>query len=468
MQRFNFIMSAIILLFPMTIGAVPQLLNQQGFTTDNGGVPITGSANTTFNLYTDESEGESIWTQTLPVTFDAGFYSVVLGPGTPELSTEIFDGSDLYMGVTIDGQGEFMARTKITAVPYTFMAGAVEGEVKAVGGLVVDGEEVINGQHQWVGIEISFDNIDDVPSEWADGDDLGLEGSGTDGTLAQFTNSEMADSIVVESDGKIGVGIADPLSTFHVAGSVQIADDSGDCIEGREGTIRWHEEKIEVCDGSEWGEISTSTQGQSQSQAGSSCKTILSSGLTSSGMYWIDPNGGNTSDAFQVWCRMDGDYPGSALAVKRPGSVSGQENQAGDLNLPCTPSTSGYCKLSDAKINLIRQTSNDVDAYIVLSYKDSGNDPYCRSYARKTCQWVSNGAAASGCENSVTRNSGQYCTREQTTASYRGIDGHRCPNLSYSGVASPSNPFVIFEHSGGTHYCGGWDITWNRIELLVQ
>ncbi len=71
-------------------------------------------------------------------------------------------------------------------------------------------------------------------------------------------------------------------------------------------------------------------------------------------------------------------------------------------------------------------------------------------------------------ESPIRRDSGQYCSREQTTASYRGLDGHRCPNLVYGGVASPNNPFVIFEHSGGSHYCGGWDTTWGHITMSVQ
>ena len=252
MQRINFFILMIILLFPMTIGAVPQLLQHQGYMSNNQGIPATGSANLTFNLYTVESEGSSVWTQTMPVTFDAGYYSVDLGPGTPELSITLFNGSDLYLGVTLEGQDEFLPRMPITSVPYAFRSGAVEGEVKAVGGLVVDGVEVINDQQQWAGNNISFNDLADVPSEWADGDDVGLEGSGTDGALAQFAESGLGDSAIVESDGKIGVGTADPQSTVHVAGGVQIQDDSGDCVEGKEGTLRWHESNIEVCDGIGW------------------------------------------------------------------------------------------------------------------------------------------------------------------------------------------------------------------------
>jgi cysteine-rich repeat protein len=213
--------------------------------------------------------------------------------------------------------------------------------------------------------------------------------------------------------------------------------------------------------------------GYVKGKPGASCVDILAKGKSAGlalkdGLGWVDPNGGATTDAYQVWCRMTGDYAGATLAIKRPGSVGGAETQAGDVNLPCTPSTQGYCKLSDARINALRSASANLDAYIVLSYKDAGTTPFCKSFARKACQWISDGAAGSGCENSIVRNSGAYCSRNQTTASYRGIDGHTCGNLVYPGVTSPNNPFMIFEHSGGTHYCGGWDTTWDRIEMLVQ
>ena len=226
------------------------------------------------------------------------------------------------------------------------------------------------------------------------------------------------------------------------------------------------ENSLYVCNGKAFYPLALLIPGTKEDPA-LSCAVILAKNPNAAdALYWLDPNGGDKADAFEVWCRMGGENPGSALLIKRGGSTSGQENHAGDLNLPCMPTTKGYCKLSDARINAIRNTSTNTDAFIVLSYKDAGSVPYCKNYGAKSCTWVSNGAAASGCSNAVKRNSGAYCTRNQTTAGYRGLDGHTCGNLSYPGIAHPANPFMIFEHDGGTHYCGGWDTSWDRIELL--
>ena len=39
------------------------------------------------------------------------------------------------------------------------------------------------------------------------------------------------------------------------------------------------------------------------------------------GMYWIDPNGGNPTDAFEVECNFDGELCSTCIAVQR--QVSG-------------------------------------------------------------------------------------------------------------------------------------------------
>ena len=312
MRRISFLGIAIILLFPLTTGAVPQLLKHQGYMSDNQGEPASGSANMIFNLYSVESEGESMWTQTIAVTFDEGHYKVVLGPGTPELSLDLLDGADLFLGITLEGAAEFMPRMKLASVPYAFKAEAVEGEVKAVGGLVVDGVEVINNQQEWSGVNISFGDLADIPEDLADGDDVGLVGNGTDGTLVKFTESGLADSVVVVNDGNLGVGTDDPQSSLHIAGSVQISDDSGDCVEDKAGTLRWHESQVEFCDGSDWKPLGgpLSPTGQSPEDAGVTCKTILEADQSQGdGTYWIAPPGFE-DDPFEVQCDMTSDGGG--------------------------------------------------------------------------------------------------------------------------------------------------------------
>ena len=136
-----------ILLFvtlPITGLTVPMNLSHQGHILQNDGNPVTGSANVIFNIYDNEQGGSTLWAQTLSVSFDNGFYNVILGPGSPELSTELFDGANLYLGLTLEGMDEFSPRAAITSVPYAFRAGSVTGEVNALGGLTVDGAELVD------------------------------------------------------------------------------------------------------------------------------------------------------------------------------------------------------------------------------------------------------------------------------------------------------------------------------------
>ena len=136
-----------LLAFPLAASGVPAFLTHQGHILESNNSPVTGSANVTFKLYTNATGGSAVWTQTIAVTFDNGFYSVVLGPGTPTLSPDLFDVSALYLGVTLEGQEEFAPRHRMTSVPYALRAGdseSVTGEVNAVGGLTVDGQQIID------------------------------------------------------------------------------------------------------------------------------------------------------------------------------------------------------------------------------------------------------------------------------------------------------------------------------------
>ena len=131
------------------VWAVPTTLTHQGHILNADETPLAGVVNATFRLYPAPTGGSALWTQTLPLVCDNGYYTVTLGPGTPSLSPELFNGDSLYLGITLENQNEFSPRHKITSVPYSQRAAAVTGEVHAVGGLVVDGQQIIDGDGNW-------------------------------------------------------------------------------------------------------------------------------------------------------------------------------------------------------------------------------------------------------------------------------------------------------------------------------
>ena len=112
-----------LLLFAGIVTAVqaqaPQTINFQGYLTDAAGAPLTGTYSMTFKLYTSETGGTAVWTETQPtVTVTNGVYNVRLGSVTPiTLSTP----TQYYLGVTVGADAEMTPRTTLSSVMSALM-----------------------------------------------------------------------------------------------------------------------------------------------------------------------------------------------------------------------------------------------------------------------------------------------------------------------------------------------------------
>ncbi len=104
----------------------------------------------------------------------------------------------------------------------------------------------------------------------------------------------------------------------------------------------------------------TDTDGTTQNKAGESCKKILDDGYsTGDGTYWINPDGGDTSNAFQVYCDMTSDGGGwtkieytSDLPHQNHGDGSGSDKWLWLTN-------NFSLALTDQQINDIRSVSTE-------------------------------------------------------------------------------------------------------------
>ena len=63
-----------------------------------------------------------------------------------------------------------------------------------------------------------------------------------------------------DTDGNLGIGQASPAAPLHVGGAVIIGTSTQTCAAGTEGAIRYNttDNNIEVCDGTDWGQIRAS------------------------------------------------------------------------------------------------------------------------------------------------------------------------------------------------------------------
>jgi hypothetical protein len=139
--------------------ALPPTMNFQGYLTNPAGGPIQESLTMVFSLFTQETGGSALWTETHPdVPVTGGIYSVLLGKITP-LNLP-FDGP-YYLGIRVGGDPEMTPRLPLSSVGYAFRAGTADQTLIQgfpVGPIVPSANQVLkfNGTN-WVASAVNLE-----------------------------------------------------------------------------------------------------------------------------------------------------------------------------------------------------------------------------------------------------------------------------------------------------------------------
>ena len=328
------------LLAPSLALAVPLSFSHQGRLLDSTGVALSGTKPVTFALYDAPSGGTEVWSETQSVSFEGGYYGITLGESSPLKSSD-FTGEALYLGIAVDGAAELSPRLPVLSVPHALHSGTASEATTALtaetatslSGGPVDATEIrINGTTVLTSdgalqASVSWSDLQGVPDSL--GSDTLAELSCTTDQIARYNGTAW----VCASDGTEAIsasaitGTLDPSALPSLSASdvgalpdtttaadiggvaagaaITLGDSSATCDTNSAGTLRWTGDTLDLCDGARW-TVLRAVQSGTESAPATSCKQLKADNPgIDSGAYFIDPNGGDPSDAKETWCEMD-------------------------------------------------------------------------------------------------------------------------------------------------------------------
>lgn len=113
----------------------PQLINYQGYLTDDTDTPLGSVASLTFTIYDAPVEGTALWTEThSAIELSGGLFAVLLG-SVEFIPGDLFNGTNRWLGIKVESDQEIAPRTQLVSVVYALRVGSIDG---ASGGVISD------------------------------------------------------------------------------------------------------------------------------------------------------------------------------------------------------------------------------------------------------------------------------------------------------------------------------------------
>jgi hypothetical protein len=219
---------AVLALTSLATADVPQMINYQGYLTDeNGDPPPNDDYLITFRIYDAPEDGNIVWEEIHPaVHVTDGFFHVILGDGTPQvpIGDDVFNQPDRWLGIRIEDDPELTPRTRLVTVPYAFRISTVDG---ATGGTVTsevtiyDNDAATNSG----GLGLEYAGGTGGTFTLANGTPYLMSGAGQQ--LRISTVDGGGQGIVIDNND-VGIGTTTPAAKLHDNGSIYTLGGSGD------------------------------------------------------------------------------------------------------------------------------------------------------------------------------------------------------------------------------------------------
>ncbi|MBP7653605.1 hypothetical protein KA977_09295, partial [Candidatus Dependentiae bacterium] len=182
MKKIIIILFLILIISNVKISAFT--ISYQGKLLDSSQRRVNAAASIIFSLYTSETGGTAIWTETHnSVNISNGLFTVELG-SVNQINLK-FDNL-YYIGININNSGELIPRTKFQATPYSFRSRYSDTSVNLENNATAEGSMTIND------------------------------------TLI------ISNNVIITDNGKIGVGLLNPSEKIEVIGNVKATAFIGD------------------------------------------------------------------------------------------------------------------------------------------------------------------------------------------------------------------------------------------------